>query len=202
MIRQLLVRRSIAPGPMWTVRYRDGGQDTGSTTWVQRLAAVVVPSTSNSSAEQKTTRLLRRTTVPTARSRPGRVGRRNSTRRSAVRNTSSLLSTVQHAPPMPESRMAVTRPPWITGPVGVTNPYSGVASHSTVDVPGSQWVRRNPSVLHRLGPSPPRWLNGPTSAKRSPAVIELSGIRLLLVGQVARLTCQRFAHRQCRNPRR
>src|SRR6185295_10100806 len=97
----------------------DTRQVEGSTTWVQRLTAVVVPSAFTSSAAQNTTRVVRRSTRPTARSVPGRVGRKNSTRRSAVRNTSSLSSVVQQAPPIAESRIAVTSPPWITGPVGV-----------------------------------------------------------------------------------
>jgi hypothetical protein len=74
--------------------------------------------------------------------RADRVDRRNSTRRSAVRKAESASSTVQQAPPMAASRMAVTRPPWMTVPLAVGKPYSAVASQAIVVVPEPQLTRR------------------------------------------------------------
>ena len=65
---------------------------------------------------QKTIRFVRCTTRPSARSVPGRVGRKNSACRSAVRNVSPASSTEWHAPPIAVSRIVVTSPPWTIGP--------------------------------------------------------------------------------------
>ena len=75
-----------------------------------------VPSASFRSAAQKTVRFVRCTTRPSARSVPGRVGRKNSACRSAVRNVSPRQAPSGTHRPSHVSRIVVTSPPWTIGP--------------------------------------------------------------------------------------
>ena len=59
----------------------------------------------------------------------------NSTRRSAVRKSSSTAISDQQAPPIAVSSSVETMPPWTIGPDGPWKQYSGVASHSMTTRP-------------------------------------------------------------------